>query len=514
MGSISALCSHGILWNKCPLSLLQSSRAGTMSFKRILSSIHPSCDTPGMQETCQPHGQAEEGLLLFHRMQLEGVVPDKVMCLSILEACGSLADLSEGQRTHACIVCCGFEADVVVGTALVHMYGKCGSQQDLSRMFCKMPERNVVSWNAIIAAHAQHGQSKEALNLFQQMKLQGMFPNKATFLSILEACVNQATMSNCQEMHTEIILAGLESEVAVGTALVYMYGKCGWIEDAERLLDKMLKRDIIAWNAMIAAYALHQLGKQALQLFWQMQLEGMIPDKSTFSSLLDACANKAALAEGKQVHALVLESGLDSSPIVGTAIVNMYGKCGCLQDAMCFFNRMRDRDVIAWSAVIAAHAQQGQGKEAVKLFQEMQSEGVVPNDVTYFSILSACSHAGLMVEGQYFFQTMTESHAISPTVQHYNCMIDLLGRVGRLDEGELLISRMAVQPNATSWLTLLSACRRHSDVERGKRVAQRLLDLDPERTAAYVLLSNMYAENGMVNELPMLMHPVEGTELN
>lgn len=442
------------------------------------------------------HGQGDMAFSLFQQMKLEGLVPDKVTFISLLEACAQQALLDEGQQIHASIMDSGLESDMVVQTALLHMYSKCGSLNDARSQFDRMPERDVVSLNAMIAAYAEHSQSDEALKLFQQMQLEGEKPDTFTYVSILDACASQEALAEGKRIHARLMSSGSETNFVVETALLNMYGKCGSLEDAWRVFSKMSQQDVVPWNALIAAYAKHEQGRKALQLFQQMQVAGVLPDQGTFVSILDACGSLIAIEEGKAIHDLVVESGFEADVVVGTALVTMYGKCGSLEDAQLMFSKLPDRCVVLWTALITTYSQHGEAKKALQLFHEMKSEGEIPNKTTFTSVLSACSHSGLIDEGWAYFHSMSQDYGIEPTVDHHNCMIDLLGRGGHLKEAEDLILNMAFHPNATSWITLLSACKNYLDVERGKRAAERALELDPDNDAAYVLLSNMYAAAG------------------
>jgi pentatricopeptide repeat protein len=247
---------------------------------------------------------------------------------------------------------------------------------------------------------------------------------------------------------------------------------------------------------MIAAYAQNGQGEEALQLFRQMQLAGVKPNLKTFTSVLPACANLAALEQGKEIHKEIIRNRFKSDVFVGSALVDMYAKCGSLEHAQDEFYKICHPNVVSWNAMIAGYAMHGHGKEALQLFEQMQYSGTNPDSVTFISVLSACCHAGLVKEGCHYFDSMNQYYHITPTREHYGCMIDLLGRAGRLYEAQDLISKMPIKPDASMWGCLLAACRTHNNIKLGKYVAGCILELDPENTTPYVLLSNMYAEAG------------------
>ncbi len=289
---------------------------------------------------------------------------------------------------------------------------------------------------------------------------------------------------------------GIQPDILLGNKLITIFGKLKHLDDARQVFDRMTQRDLVSWNAMIAAHVQLGKGNEALDLFERMQRKGMKPDTVTFISALGACASATALAKGKQIHAQVINSGVKSNMVLETALVNMYSKCGSLTDARQVFDKMSKRSVISWSAIIAAHAQHGEGKEALDLFERMQQEGIKPDNVTFVSVLSACSHSGLVDEGLRCFELMQVEHKIVPTLEHYGCMVDLLGRAGQLDNAEKMITTAPVAPDVVTWMTLLGACRLYGDVERAERVAARIFDLEPQNAAVYVLLGNIYAAAG------------------
>lgn len=442
------------------------------------------------------NGHGIEALPLYQQMQQQGVMADKVTFVSILSACVSQVALVEGKWIHVCILSGGFESDVVVGTALLNMYGKCASVNNAERMFDSILMKNVITWNAMFAVYTEHGQDTEALQLFQHMELKGVVPNKVTFIILLPACTSQRKLVHGKRMHVRILHDNFESDVVLDNALISMYGKCGALEFACLVFSTMPQRDVVSWNILVEAYLQRGHSKEALYLFQHMQREGILPDDITYISVLSACVNEAALAEGKQLHSRVVSCGFESNVVVGTALVNMYAKCGILEDAWRTFYRMPIRNVVSWNAMIAAYAQHGESDVVLQLFQQMHSEEVVPTDFTFFSVLSACSHTGLMDEGCHWFYSMTRDHGITPRVEHFNCMVDLYGRAGQLDEAEWLIKNMPCKPSAASWSALLSACRMHLDIERGRDILDNVIKLDPESAAPYVSLSNIYAAAG------------------
>eukprot|EP01018_Ginkgo_biloba_P016130 Gb_14867 [translate_table: standard] len=445
---------------------------------------------------CVLNGYGEEALKLFSQMQRLGMNPDEFIITSVLKVCANLVTVDKGKELHSHIIKNGFESDIFVGSALIDMYAKCGSINKARKMFDKMPERNVVSWSAMIAGYSQNGCSEHALKLFYEMHRAFIKPNQFTFTSVLVACAILAVLGKGKELHGLIIKTGFESDVSVGNTLIDMYAKCGSIGDACKVFDKIPNQDVVSWNAMIAGYAQCELGEVVTKLFCQMQWTGNMPDQFTVASVIGVCANQAFLEHGKQVHTYIIKTGFESDICVANALVDMYSKCGSMVDASKCFDEMPERNVVSWTTMIAGCAQHGHGKKALQLFEQMQRAGMKPNDITFVCVLSACSHVGLVREAHRYFDSMNRDHGVMPRVEHYACMVDVLGRAGHLDDAEDFINKMPFEPNALIWRTLLGACRIHGNMQLGKHVAERLLELEPQDSATYVLLSNIYAAGG------------------
>ncbi|KAJ7545313.1 hypothetical protein O6H91_09G114700 [Diphasiastrum complanatum] len=445
------------------------------------------------------NGHGKEALDLFDTMQHNGLRPDHITFVSALDACAGQAALEKGQEIHSAILDSGYEGQVNVGTALVHMYGKCGNLEEARSVFARMPQRNLVTWNAMIAACSQNGHCKEALELLNQMDCDGIAPNQITYLCALDACASLAVLDEGQKIHASISEDGYEGEVAVANALINMYGKCENLDAARSVFNRMPNRDVVSWNAMITACSQNGHGKVALEYFYQMQLHGISPDRVTYICALDAASSIAALDKGQEIHSAILREGYEGQVIFGNALVSMYGKCGSLEDARIVFNQMPQRDVISWNSMIAVFAQNGHGEEALDAFDQMQRDGFEPDHVTFLSVLAACSHTGRVDDAARFFESMSKDHGVSQKLAHYMCLIDILGRAGHLDDAEKLINNMPFESEARVWLNLLGACRVHGDVERGIRAASHVFAMDPENPTPYVLLSNLIASAGMCN---------------
>eukprot|EP01018_Ginkgo_biloba_P019771 Gb_28393 [translate_table: standard] len=438
-------------------------------------------------------GYAHAAVKLFHQMQLKCMKPNSVTVASVLPACANLGALQQGKSIHACIIRSGFESDVFVRTALIDMYAKCACLESARQLFEKMSKRNVVSWNAMIAGYANNGHINEAMALFQEMQREDVKPNSVTVVNVLQGCAHVGHWQHGQWIHNYIIQNELESDISVANSLVAMYARYGNVEIAHQLFIKISQKNVISWNAMIAGYAQNGHANEALTLFNEMKLADVEPNMVSVVSVLPACAHLASLKQAKWIHAYIIRSGFDVDVFVGTALIDMYAKCGSIEVARQVFDNMYERNVVTWSALILGYGMHGQGEDALAVFTQMQETGMAPNEITFVCVLTACSHAGLVDEGWQYFDSMNRDYCITARVEHYACMVDLLGRAGQLNEAQDLIEKMPVEPDATVWGALLGACRIHCNFELGERVAEHLFNLEPKNIGCYVLLSNIYA---------------------
>ncbi|XP_057837804.1 pentatricopeptide repeat-containing protein At3g09040, mitochondrial-like [Cryptomeria japonica] len=450
------------------------------------------------------NGFVENALEIFKQMQLAGVRPDSTTFACILPACAKMGALEQGVSIHQSTMEGGFLSNIIVGNALVDMYAKCGSIDKARELFDRMHQRDVVSWNAMIAGYAQNGFVENALETFKQMQLAVVKPNSTTFASILPACAKMGAFEQGMDIHQSILDGGFLSDIIVGNALVDMYAKCGRTDKAHELFDSMPQRDVISWNTMIAGYAQNGFVEKALETLKQMQFVGLNPDSTTFASILPACAKMGAIKQGLNIHQSIMVGGFLSDIIVGNALIDMYAKCGSIDKAHKLFDKMPQRDVVTWNAVISGYAQNGFCKDALKIFELMKHSGTYPNIVSFACVLCACSHAGLVDEGCAYFNHMSNPYCITPTVDHYVCMVDLLGRAGYLEETLRFIIKMPVKSVVIVWMCFLGACRSHMNIGLGMFTATLLFDLDPKNAATYVLLSNIYAEMGRWGEVQMV----------
>lgn len=442
------------------------------------------------------YGHGFLALELLERMQYGDVQPNEVIFLNILKACGSIKAIEQGKLVHHQIIKSGMELDDEICSTLIDMYAKSGSLEEARNVFDMLPNRNMVSWGAMIAGYAQRGHGFAAYQLFQQMQQQGVKPAIVTYLCVLKAVDSINFQWQGKHIHDEIIQNGFESDEAIGNTLVDMYAKCGSMEDARNVFDDLQNPSMVSWSALMGGFVQHGHGLLALELFAKMQQDGVKPDKVAHLCVLKACASMGALMQGKLIHNEVIGSEYEGHVVVGNALIDMYAKCWCLEEACKVFDGLASRDLVTWGAMIAGYAQQGNCRLAKICLEAMQQQGLKPNNVIFTSLLSACCQAGEVKEGDLYFKTM-EDHGISPTVEHVTCMVDLLGGAGHLKEAEQLIQIMSTQCDITGYMSLLTACRTYVNVELGRQCFDKIVLLDPDIASGYVLMASIYAAANM-----------------
>ncbi|KAG4122461.1 hypothetical protein ERO13_D11G268600v2 [Gossypium hirsutum] len=434
-----------------------------------------------------------ESFHIFRQMQIEGLVPNQFTYPSILRTCTSVGAFDLGEQIHSQVIKTGFQYDVYVCSVLIDMYAKLGKLETALEILRRLPEEDVVSWTAMIAGYTQHDMFDEALKLFGDMLNQGIQSDNIGLSSAISACAGIQALSQGRQIHAQSFLSGFSDDVSIGNALVSLYARCGQRHDAYTAFKKIDKKDNISWNALISGLAQSGFCEEALQVFSQMNTAGVVTNLYTFISSVSAAANTANLKQGKQIHARIIKKGYDLETEVSNALITLYAKCGSIDDAEKEFSEMPEKNEISWNAIITGYSQHGSGIKAINLFEKMKQVGVRPNHITFVGVLSACSHVGLVDEGLGYFDSMSKEHDLVPKPEHYNCVVDLLSRAGLLCRARKFIEDMPIEPDAIIWRTLLSACAVHKNVDIGEFAAYHLLKLEPQDSASYVLLSNLYA---------------------
>lgn len=395
---------------------------------------------------------------LYTQMENRDVKPDNFTFPFVLKACTKLSWVKMGFGIHGRVVKYGFESNTFLRNTLIYFHANCGDLSVARALFDGSAMREVVPWSALTAGYARRGELGVARQLFDEMPVKDL-------------------------VSWNVMITG--------------YVKQGEMESARKLFDEAPKRDVVTWNAMIAGYVLCGSHEQALEMFEEMRHVGEKPDEVTMLSLLSACADLGDLDVGQKIHCNILDlcSG-DLSILLGNALIDMYAKCGSIERALEVFRGMRDRDVSTWNSVIGGLAFHGHAEESINLFMEMRRLKLRPNEITFVGVLVACSHAGKVEEGRGYFNLMRSEYKIEPNVRHCGCMVDMLGRAGKLNEAFEFMESMEIEPNAIVWRTLLGACKIHGNFELARRANERLLEMRRDQSGDYVLLSNIYASRG------------------
>ncbi|CAA7389324.1 unnamed protein product [Spirodela intermedia] len=453
--------------------------------------------------------QWEEALRLYSLMRREGMCPNNFTFPFVLKACARILELQLGQKVHAHLCKCGLERDVFVKTSLLCLYAKCGHLNHAQALFDEMPEPSVISWTAIITGYMEEGKLEEALGLFKRMLQVGLEPDSFTLVRVLCICSQLGDSQAGERIHRYIQEKAMHCNVFVATSLVDMYAKCGDMERARQVFEQMPERDVVTWSTMVAGYSSNGFPRVAVEMFFRMQEEKVEPDCFTMVGLLSACAKLGALQLGHSASGLLDRRLFLCNPVLGTALIDMYAKCGDVGTAWAVFRAMESRDLISWNAMISGLAMNGLTKVSFSLFAQLEKSGLRPDGNTFIGLLCSCTHAGMVEEGRRYFHSMASIYSLVPKVEHYGCMVDLLGRSGLLGDARRLIQQMPVEANAVVWGALLSSCRIHRDARMAEDALKRLIELEPRNSGNYVLLSNLYASSGRWREAATLRRTMQ-----
>ncbi|CAL9063472.1 unnamed protein product [Musa banksii] len=443
-------------------------------------------------------GHELEALHLFKEMISSGVhCPNEFHFGSGFSACGDIGIIEYGEQMHGLCAKFGLQSNEFAGCSLSDMYARCGMLDCAKKAFSEIEMPDLVSWNSILCGFSSLGLSNEVTLLFSEMRDSGVQPDDITIRGLLCACTGCDSFQKGQLVHSYSVKMGWKTNIAVSNALLMMYTKCSDLSVALDFFEDMRDRDIVSWNTVLSACLQHHQPEEVFTFIKLMQNLDYRFDQITLNAILGACGDLAYLEMGNQVHAYAMKVGLEVDIMVRNGVIDTYAKCGNLGDARKLFELMDDKyDVFPWSSLILGYAQLGYAKESLELFMCMQSSGIKPNHVTYVGVLTACGHVGLVDKGLYYYQMMEAEHGVVPTREHCSCVIDLLARAGRLNEAENFIDQMPFEPDIVMWKSILAACRMHNNVEIGRRAAENILDIDPQNSAAYVLLCNIYASSG------------------
>ncbi|XP_074591029.1 putative pentatricopeptide repeat-containing protein At1g17630 [Curcuma longa] len=515
------------------------------------------------------HCRGRAAVSLYQRMRSIGTLPDGFTFPLAIRACSALENPLLCLCIHNHAVAMGFQSHLHVANQLISLYGKMGRMGIARKVFDGMPSRNIVTWNTLMSgystncdceaacdafqlmesaghtpnpvtwttlmsAHARCQQHGKVLDIFNEMRIQGVEATAQAVAVSLSVCPYAATaaLQKGKVIHGLAILCGFDKYPFVSNSLVCMYGKLGNREDAKRVFHEMEVRNLVSWNALISSYAagglcneayeifiaMEEAGNltpnvvtwsaviggfasngmpaQSLDLFRKMQGVGVKPNSITLATILSICAELSALRLGKEVHAHIIRGFMIDELLVGNALLGMYAKSGCPRHAHTLFDKMNSKDLISWNTLISGYGMYGLCDEALETFNAMISAGYEPDAITFISILSACSHAVRVSEGCSLFDQMVSKFRIMPSMEHYSCMVDILGRAGLLRQAKELIARMPMKPNACILGAMLNSCRIHGNRVVAKDIEAQIMELEGQATGNYMLLSNLYAANG------------------
>ncbi|KAL5545775.1 hypothetical protein UlMin_005462 [Ulmus minor] len=449
----------------------------------------------------------DDTISVFVRMKREEGVPDRYTYPSLIKVCAGEKRVREGRAIHGSAVRCGVELDLFVRTCLIDFYGKCMEIVCARKVFDEMTERNVVSWTALVVGYVVAGDIVEAKRVFDEMPQR----NVASWNAMIRGFVKAGELGRARRIFDEMP----KKNVVSFTTMIDGYAKAGDMGSARFLFDQAPDRDIVAWSALISGYAQNGQPREAVDMFFEMISRNVEPDEFILVSLMSACSQEGSLKLAKWVDNYVVQSSIDlRRPHLRAAFVDMNAKCGNIERAASLFEQMPKPDVYSYCSMMQGFSIHGRGEQAVSLFNRMLNEGLIPDEVAFTVILTACSRAGLVEEGWHFFESMKNKYCIVPSPDHYACMVDILSRSGRLRTAYELLKSMPVEPLVSAWGTLLGACKLHSDIELGKLVADRLFELEPQNAGTYVLLSNIYAAAGQWLDVSLVRKTMKERGIN
>nr|GMD68736.1 pentatricopeptide repeat-containing protein At1g71490-like [Ipomoea batatas] len=479
----------------------------------------------------------EEALSAYKQMVSKGIWPDNFTYPSVLKACGEQVNLAFGREVHKSIDASSQEKNLFVQNALVSMYAKCGELDVAHDIFEQMPVKDAVSWNSIISGYASNGIWSKAIDLFENMMANGIELNIITWNTVaggcsktgnftgtfellsrmrnygfqldpvavligLGACSQTGLLRLGKEIHCLAIRNYFENFDNVTNALITMYARCKGLKQAYILFQLKETKTIVSWNSIISGFSHWDKYEETSFLFREMLFSGFDPNFVTIASILPLCARVANLQHGREFHCYITRhEGFEEQLLLWNALLDMYARSGKVSVAKKLFDSMRKKDTVTYTSLIAGYGILGEGKAAIKLFEDMIRSQLKPDHVTMVAVLSACSHSGLVMQGEKLYEQMQSVYGISPQLEHFSCMADLFGRSGLLKKAVQVLKKMPFEPTAAMWATLIGACRIHGNTEIGEWAAEKLLEMRPDNSGYYVLIANMYAAAGCWNKL-------------
>lgn len=438
------------------------------------------------------------GLHVFLNMVRNGMIPSQYTYSMVLNACSKSFNHYFGHAVHARIIIFSTVADLPLQNALLDMYCSYGDVQTAFTVFCRIENPDLVSWNSMMAGYSRKGDGEKAIDMFiQLLRTSSAEPDEHTFAAIISAATGLPASDYGKPLHAQVIKAGFQTSVYIGSTLVTMYFKNDETDAAQNVFSLIPEKDVVLWTEMIAAHSRMGDGETAVQFFYTMRRECHKIDGFVLSGVLSACADLATLKQGEMIHSLAIRTGFDIEMSVCGSLVDMYAKNGNLQAAECIFSLVETPDLKCWNSMLGGYSHHGRAEEALKLFGEILNHNIRPDHVTFISLLAACSHCGLVAQGKFLWNHMKEM-GLLPGPKHYSCMVSLLSRAGLLQEAEEIIIKSPFREDYLElWRTLLSSCISSKNFGLGAYAAEQVLSLDAEDSATHTLLSNLYAAAGI-----------------
>ncbi|KAJ8541560.1 hypothetical protein K7X08_002376 [Anisodus acutangulus] len=460
-------------------------------------------------------------LYTYNQMRVSNITPNSFTFTFLLRCFESFEGLKAGQVVHSEIVKLGFESSVFAMNTLMDFYAKCGGNLGSARkVFDEMSERDVVSWNTMICAYMSYANQEYALCLFEAMPERNIVTWNSVIAGLLKVGNMELARSVFKRMPEKndvswntmisgyVKLGDVETARAIfdempgksiisWTAMVSGYATIGDVQSARKVFDRIPAKNVVSWNAMIAGYVNNHMFDEALSVFQHMLIDGNCkPNQTTLISVLSACSHLGSHEHGKWIDSFIRKNKFDSSVPLGNALIDTFAKCGDMENAKAVFLRMAQRCIITWTTMISGLAVNGHCRDALELYEKMCLDGVEPDDVVFIAVLSACTHGGLLEEGKRVFYQMVNKFGIKPRIEHYGCMVDLLGRAGKFEEALSFIQSMHLEPNAVIWATLLSACKIHGNGELLEFLTWRILEQEPNNPSYLTLIMNLSSSIG------------------
>ncbi|KAK7304088.1 hypothetical protein RJT34_15121 [Clitoria ternatea] len=443
-------------------------------------------------------GKVEKSFQLFCRMRNENVQPNSITVINLLKSTIDMKSLKIGQVLHSLVVVSNLCEELNVNTAILSMYSKLGSLEDARMVFEKMPEKDIVVWNIMVSTYAGNGCPKESLELVFCMVKSRFRPDLFTAIPAISSITQLKNIEWGKQMHAHVVRNGLDYQVSIHNSLIDMYFACNDINLAQKIFGLIMDKTVVSWSAMIKGYAMHDQSLEALSLFLNMKLSGTRVDFIIVINILPAFAKIGALHYVKYLHGYSLKASLDSLKSLKTSFLSSYAKCGCIEMAKKLFDEdtSNHRDIIAWNSMISAYSKHGEWFRCFQLYNQMKLSNIIPDQITFLALLTACVNSGLVDKGKQILKEMMEVYGYQPRQEHHACMVDLLGRAGKIDEANETIETIPIESDAKVYGPLLSACKIHSETRLAELAAQKLLSMEPKNAGNYVLLSNIYAAAG------------------